>query len=379
MSCIELTIHAGGHDRRNCPVSFTLPDGAPPAPLVLRTEDGVVLPCQRSDQTPATVTFILDRLDAGAVRKAVIESGTPSAACAVQLDHIAGERVDISVGRRLFSSYHYASRWARPFMMPLNGPGGNTVTRSFSPPDAAPTGTDHLHHKSLFVAWGDVNGCDNWSEGEGHGRQEHQAFAALESGPVFGRIEATNRWVANDGAPLLDEHRCVTVYGLPDDSRLLDLSVRFVAPYGPVNFGDTKEGGIASIRVAPEMNAAKDGKIVNAYGGTQEGETWGKRAHWCDYSGPVAGVTAGIAIFDNPANFRYPTYWHVRNYGLMTANPFGLSHFTGDAKNNGSHAIPKDAVFTFRYRLYVHAGNTADAGVSGKFLDYVAPPTVVLG
>jgi hypothetical protein len=54
----------------------------------------------------------------------------------------------------------------------------------FSPPDAASAGTDHLHHKSLFVAWGDVNGSDNWSEGAGHGRQEHQAFAALVSGPV---------------------------------------------------------------------------------------------------------------------------------------------------------------------------------------------------
>ena len=69
-------------------------------------------------------------------------------------------------------------------------------------------------------------------------------------------------------------------------------------------------------------DADKDGAIVNSYGGSQEMETWGKRAHWCDYVGPVNGKTVGITIMDSPGNFRYPTYWHVRDYGLMTANPF---------------------------------------------------------
>lgn len=379
MSRTALTIHAGEHDRRDCPVSFTLPGEVPAGRVVLRTEDGRVLPCQRSGRAPSRITFILDRLDAGTARKATLEADTSSVPPAVQLEHVEGERVEVSVGGSLFTRYHYASKWARPFLMPLNGPDGVSVTRSFKPPDDIPHGTDHPHHKSLFVSWGDVNGCDNWSEVEGHGRQEHQAFTALESGPVFGHIEAVNRWVTKEKVPLLDEHRAVRFYGLPGEARLLDLRVRFVAAYGPVTFGDTKEGGIASIRVTPSMNADKAGRIVNAYGGTQETETWGKRAHWCDYAGPVNGQTAGIAIFDTPTNFRYPTYWHVRNYGLMTANPFGLSHFTGDPERDGSHTIPTGAVFTFRYRLYVHAGTAADAGVAGKFLDYIAPPTVTLG
>ena len=115
---------------------------------------------------------------------------------------------------------------------------------------------------------------------------------------------------------------------------------------------------------------------VAAIGGADESETWGKRAPWCDYFGPVNGNTVGITIFDTPSNFRYPTYWHVRNYGLMTANPFGLSYFHNDKSRNGSHTIDKGAVFPFAYRLYFHAGDTWAANVAGKFHDHISPPKV---
>ena len=44
----------------------------------------------------------------------------------------------------------------------------------------------------------------------------------------------------------------------------------------------------------------------------------------------LSGRNVGIAILDRPGNFRYPTVWHVRACGLMTANPFGISCFTND-------------------------------------------------
>jgi hypothetical protein len=146
---------------------------------------------------------------------------------------------------------------------------------------------------------------------------------------------------------------------------------------GKVRFGDTKEGGICSIRVASSMDEkAGAGRIVNSYGGTGEKETWGKRAHWCDYSGPVGGETVGIAIFDNPSNFRYPTYWHVRSYGLMTANPFGLSHFEPGKGRDGSLEVEAGQRLEFNYRVCFHAGDAKKARVAEKFLNYVAPPRI---
>jgi len=55
--------------------------------------------------------------------------------------------------------------------------------------------------------------------------------------------------------------------------------------------------GILAVRVATSMRADRKGKIENSYGAIGEKETWGKRAHWCDYSGPSDEEIAGLACF----------------------------------------------------------------------------------
>jgi hypothetical protein len=228
------------------------------------------------------------------------------------------------------------------------------------------------------VAWGDVNGTDNWSENQEKGHAKIRVTAVRETvdGPVLGRIATTSDWVSEKGAKVLEEDRVMVFYATTPAMRAVDLTVTFRATEGPVRFGDTKEGGICSIRVASSMDAAKDGTIVNSYGGTNEAETWGKRAQWCDYTGPVNGKTVGIAICDHPENFRYPTYWHVRNYGLMTANPFGLSHFLKDKTLDGSYRLEAGGALRFRYRVLFHAGDCVTANVAGKYHDFINPPVV---
>ena len=141
---------------------------------------------------------------------------------------------------------------------------------------------------------------------------------------------------------------------------------------GPVAAGDLARvntpGDCLRLRNAPA------GTITNSYGGLNEDETWGKRAHWCDYSGTIDGVHAGIAILDHPRNLGHPVYWHVRNYGLMTANPFGVSHFEPESGKRGDWVMPAQSDVTFRYRLYVHAGDAARGRVREAYHDYVNPP-----
>src|SRR5205814_3733 len=97
----------------------------------------------------------------------------------------------------------------------------------------------------------------------------------------------------------------------------------FIASEGPVKFGDAKDAGF-NYRVPASMavDAKQGGQIITSEG-IADAAAWGKRAKWVDYHGPVEGETLGVAMLNHPSSFRYPTPWHVRTYGLFTANPFG--------------------------------------------------------
>jgi len=103
----------------------------------------------------------------------------------------------------------------------------------------------------------------------------------------------------------------------------------------------------------------------------------GKRADWCDYYGPVVtegkdpGIL-GLAIFDHPSNPRHPTTWHVRDYGLFAANPFGLHEFEKAPAEAGNLTIPAGQSVTFRYRFYYHRGDEKEGRVAEHYHAYVA-------
>jgi hypothetical protein len=153
-------------------------------------------------------------------------------------------------------------------------------------------------------------------------------------------------------------------------TRQIDFDITLTAKPGAVTFGDTKEGCFG-VRVAStiKVDAKLGGEIVNAEG-LKDKEAWGKRSPWVDYHGPVAGQQVGIAILNHPSSFRYPTYWHVRTYGLFAANPFGVSDFTGQKSATGEYVLPQGQSISLRYRVLLHKGDEKAAGVAAAFADY---------
>ena len=95
-----------------------------------------------------------------------------------------------------------------------------------------------------------------------------------------------------------------------------------------------------------------------------------------DKNQSVNGKLVGVAVFDTPGNLRYPTYWHVRDFGLMTANPFGISHFQPDAGECGDYTLAKGETLRFTYRIFMHLGDAATARIKDKYHDYINPPRV---
>jgi len=283
--------------------------------------------------------------------------------------------VDIFINEQLFTTYHYSEEIARPFLNPVIGPDGKSVVRP-SASEENPENFDHIPHRGIWVAHRDINGVDNWSEMEGHGKTIHKKFITLVSGPVFGKIHSLNDWVNNKGEKILEEERIITIYNLPQESRIIDHKVILKATEGEVIFKDIKESGLLSVRVYPSMEVRNGGVMKNSYGAEGENECWGKRANWCDYYGKIDETTCGISIFDYPSNLRYPTWWHIRNYGLMTANFFGLSDFYGNKKISGTYILPAYQQLELFYRIYIHSGTTEEAKVKEKYLNFLYQPSV---
>ena len=133
------------------------------------------------------------------------------------------------------------------------------------------------------------------------------------------------------------------------------------------------KAGLASRTVGEDIEAIRPARCrCQAHStGVRDEETWGKRADWVDYHGPLDGETVGIAIFDHPSSFRHPTGWHVRTYGLFAANPFGVSTFDKSLPKSPT-TVDAGQKLRFRYRVIIHPGDTATADIANRWKQYTA-------
>ncbi len=304
----------------------------------------------------------------------------------VQIEMTPSNALRVTINGQLFTEYHFdGSDCPRPYYYPVLGPGEAPMTRQWPMEAGEGEQHDHPHHRSLWYSHSKVNGVDFWSDVQkgsnfvsaDGARIVHRKFLETKSGEDSGVIRSTDDWVAKDGTVECTDERTFTVYARPDNERIFDFDITLRAPEDkPVIFGDDKDGAMA-MRVAESMRLQLpdkkpgQGHIVESTG-ARDAETWGKRADWCDYHGPVGGKIVGIAIFDHPSNPRHPTWWHVRDYGLFAANPFGIHHFEnkkGDP-HLGDMTIPAGQSVTFRYRFYLHEGDDVQAKVAEHYQDY---------
>ena len=278
-------------------------------------------------------------------------------------------RVDIN--GKLFTEYCF-NDVPRPYFYPVIGPTGEPVNRHWPMKEGKDEAQDHVHHKSLWYTHGEINGQDFWGEGSRSGKVVHDKFLKVASGQNRGIIQSQNKYVARDGKVICTDTRTHRFYNTKD-GQIMDFEIKFHASEGKVVLGDTKEGSMA-IRLAPTMRLkgkVAKGHILNSEG-QKDGQTWGKRAAWCDYYGPVEGKIVGVAIFDHPKNPKHPTWWHVRDYGLFAANPFGQHDFERKEQGVGNITIPAGESLAFKYRFYFHKGDTNQADVAKHYSEYAS-------
>jgi hypothetical protein len=296
--------------------------------------------------------------------------GLANAADAEVTAVVAPGQVGVRIGGEPFAVFNHGAGLAKPYWFPLRAPGGHVVSA------LAPF--DHKHHKGIWIGLEAVRDNNFWG-GKYQQQDAVEPLPAKERIANLGvavtppdvaplRLTIDNEWQGEQGHPVVKEQTVVTV--LPQ--RLMVFEIRLTAVEAPVTLVDTKEGFLA-VRVAPSMNAKGDGRIVNAAGQTGEEGCWGQQSPWVDYSGPVDGKTAGIALFDHPSNFR-PSRYHVRAYGLFAISPFGEGAYSkGQAAPAPVTLSPGESI-QLKYGLYVHLGDAAQGNVSGAYQTFLSGP-----
>jgi hypothetical protein len=239
--------------------------------------------------------------------------------------------------------YHFGPDLRRPFLYPVIGPSGRSVTRMGHPHDPE----SHSHHNSIWISHHDVGGLSFWDD-HSKGKIVHQRVEEFLDGPDSATLFTVNHWInETNNQVLLVESRTTHYRSLPNQESFLEIDLE-LSPRGDlITLGKTPFG-LVGVRMAKTIGVNDGGGVIrNSEGARNEKEIFWKHARWVDYSGPMVGRNEeGITLLDHPSNPRHPVGFHVRADGWMGAS------LTLDEPLT----IQKGTPLKLRYGFYVHAG-----------------------
>jgi len=224
---------------------------------------------------------------------------------------------------------------------------------------------DHEHHVGIFFAVDQVNGVNFWRNTSTSPQIRHVKIMQMACDNGKGQLSTVSHWIDDKEQILLEEKRSmVFIAGEHQDEYAIDFSIDLTAKNKDVLFEDIEEGMFA-IRLSdylresdagaalqpgrpiPKESVSGTGRYFSSNGDETAKKVWGKRARWVALQGVRKGKVVGIAILNHPASINYPTYWHVRNYGLFSANPLGQ----GDFQRQQPRQYRKNKVIPLRLTL----------------------------
>ena len=221
-----------------------------------------------------------------------------------------------------------------------------------------------------------MNGANFWhNQNENAGSVEHLKVIETRSGEDRALIKTLNAWKDSEGKIIGADTRTLTFSG-DEAAHILDLEINLHATNKDLIFEEFKDGFVG-IRTHPDLrlNASPKHGVNKVFGnarnseGIEGKEIWGKRADWVHYHGTVAGKAAGIAFMSHPSNLirkEEKSWWHARDYGLISANPFAPERIGGD----GEYRLPRGQSLKLRYRFIFHSGLAKDAKIGQRFTEY---------
>ncbi|MCC6144573.1 MAG: PmoA family protein [Candidatus Hydrogenedentes bacterium] len=295
--------------------------------------------------------YLLTLCFAAACTAVSAEGPAPASALRLAVDQ---NQVSVYCGDTLFTAYKFGPGQKYPYFFPVNGPvTGKSVTTETSEP--------YPHHHSLFFGCDRVNGGNYWQDTNARGQiVSEQVEVTQAAGAV---VSFTNQcvWRQPGHDPIIRDERRVSISSPAAEIRVIDFEIT-LDPLVEITIEKTNHS-LFSARMAPELNVEHGGVLVNAAGQQGEEATFGQPSPWMDYSGTRDGATEGLAILQHPGNRWFPAPWFTRDYGFFSPTP--MYWIEGDRL-----VLPKGERLTLRYRVVVHGGDAAAAGIPALWGTY---------
>jgi len=298
-------------------------------------------------------------LKTGAAGFAMLASDITAAERRVVLEARA-DSLAIRVDDRLLATYVYRDpEILRPYFQDVCAPGGIPLTRHHPPREGVDPMDHATMHPGLWLAFGDLGGTDFWRN---KATVVHDGFVqAPQAEGDRGAFTVRNRYLTEGTA--ICEEICRYTFLVRPTGYLILWDSAFQSKRSGLYFGDQEEMGLGvrvttPLMVKPYDNRHPPGRILDDRGRRNEKAIWGEQATWCDYAGRVDDTFTGIIIMPDPRN-AVACRWHVRDYGLMVANPFGQSVFKrGPVK---STEVVAGQPFHLRFGILLHAAPSEDS------------------
>ncbi len=305
-------------------------------------------------------------------------------------------RIDVVIAGKPFTSYVYGDDMTKPVLVPVRTPSGIEVNRRHPLVKTQGASSDHEHHVGIFFAVDQVNGVNYWKNTGVPPQIRHVEITQMAGDDGRATLATLAHWIDDKRQVVLEERRTMTfLAGGHENEYAIDFSIDLTAKNDKVIFEDIEEGMFA-IRVSdylretdasvalkegqplPTESLAGTGRYFSSNGDETAKNIWGKRARWVALQGVREGKVVGVAILNHPASINYPTYWHVRNYGLFSANPLGQADFQkGQPKQYRKNKIiplrltlERGETAHFRFLVIVYEGIRTQQQMDERFREF---------
>lgn len=267
-----------------------------------------------------------------------------------------GPQIWIRAGTQVLTCYRAHPTQKYPYFYPLAGPRtGRSLTDE--------SGQPWPHHRSVFFGCDRVNGGNFWQGPDAAGQIVSAGLEMNQAVPNSVEVRDRCDWRVPGREPILTDDRRFTITIVSRDCWHLDARLVLTARR-PIQVEKTNHS-LFAVRAASDLTPGGGGHLVNSEGRVGEKGTFGVAAGWCDFSGRRGDTHEGIALFDHPKNPWAPCRWFTRDYGFMSPTPFNWLDKEG-------WQLPAGKSVTLRYRVVLHAGDAAAAGLAGAHKDWAA-------